>query len=204
MPFGTHTFLNTPYNTPTDTSQHSEITVGMGCFWGAERLFWNLPKDIIYTTSVGYSGGDVGIEPNYKSVCSGRTGYAEVVKVVYKNGEEGDSNKRHENLNVILQKFWENHDPTQGNRQGNDHGTQYRSVIYTESQEDLEIAQKSKELYQNSLSDKGINKGITTEIKMAGKYFLAEDYHQQYLHKDPNGYCGLKGSGVSCPYVPKK
>ena len=150
---------------------------GMGCFWGSERIFWRLPG--VYTTFVGYAGG---LTPNasYEEVCSGRTGHNEVAVVVY------DPEKvPYERL---LKEFWENHDPTQGMRQGNDVGTQYRSGIYTFSDDQRAVAERSRDAYQRSLSDKGYGT-ITTEIEPAGEFFYAEPYHQQYLAKNPNGYC---------------
>ncbi|XP_075779367.1 mitochondrial peptide methionine sulfoxide reductase isoform X3 [Pelodiscus sinensis] len=160
---------------------------GMGCFWGAERKFWTLKG--VYSTQVGYAGGCTP-NPTYEEVCSGKTGHTEAVRVVYQ-----PENIRFQNL---LKVFWENHDPTQGMRQGNDFGTQYRSAIYTFSQEQMEAALKSKEDYQKVLTEKGFGT-ITTEIREAPEFYYAEDYHQQYLNKNPNGYCGLGGTGVSCP-----
>ncbi|HAS62182.1 MAG TPA: peptide-methionine (S)-S-oxide reductase [Vibrio sp.] len=161
-----------------------QILLGMGCFWGAERLFWQL--DGVISTSVGYSGGYTA-NPSYEEVCSGKTGHSEVVRVVF------DSSKL--SLESLLHAFWERHDPTQGMRQGNDLGTQYRSVIYVYDQQQLEIAQQSKATYQELLG----NIAITTEIMMAGEYYFAENYHQQYLAKNPDGYCGLGGTGVCFP-----
>lgn len=185
-----HTVLKTNYHPEHKyDGSKSEILVGMGCFWGAERLFWNkMPKEDIYSTSVGYAGGEDG-ETSYKKVCSGRTGHSEVVRVVYET----------EAQNNLLKLFWENHDPTQGNRQGNDHGSQYRSAIYCSTNECLKAATDSRDLYQKELNDRGIDNKITTEIAMVKKYHLAELHHQQYLDKNPFGYCGLKGSGVACP-----
>ena len=161
-----------------------EIVLGMGCFWGAEKIFWNLQG--VYHTSVGYAGGHTK-NPTYEEVCSGLTGHTEVVRVVY------DPSKI--SIKKVLIYFWEGHDPTQGMRQGNDIGTQYRSGIYTFSDEDLVTANKSKALYQERLNKSrfGI---ITTEIKRASKFYFAEEYHQQYLIKNPNGYCALKGTGI--------
>lgn len=164
-----------------------QIIVGMGCFWGAERIFWQM--DGVYVTSVGYAGGH-DASPDYKSVCSGRTGHAEVVHVVF--------DLRIVSFDQILKTFFENHDPTQGNRQGGDVGTQYRSAIYTFSDEDLATAQSAKDVYEAAYMAKGNGK-ITTEIKPAPTYFPAEDYHQQYLAKNPQGYCGIGGTGVVCP-----
>ena len=163
------------------------IYFGLGCFWGAERLFWQLPGVIV--TAVGYQGGSTP-NPSYEEVCSGRTGHTEAVKVVY------DPQKV--SLDTLLKTFWEEHDPTQGMRQGNDVGTQYRSAIYTTTPEQADLVDKSRAAYQQALSQKGLGR-ITTEIAPAGAFFYAETYHQQYLAKNPNGYCGLNGTGVSCP-----
>ena len=160
---------------------------GLGCFWGAERKFWQL--DGVYSTSVGYSAGYTP-NPTYKEVCSGLTGHNEVVLVVY------DPNVIA--YNELLRVFWESHNPTQGMRQGNDVGTQYRSGIYTYSSEQMTTAQASKEIYQASLRQAG-HGAITTEVLNAAAYYYAEEYHQQYLAKNPGGYCGLGGTGVSCP-----
>jgi len=160
---------------------------GMGCFWGAERKFWE--TEGVYTTAVGYAAGYTP-NPTYREVCSGMTGHNEVVFVVYDPSVisyEG-----------ILKVFWENHDPTQGMRQGNDTGTQYRSGIYTYSEEQRKLAEASRDVYQKRLSSEGYGK-ITTEIIDAPEFYYAEDYHQQYLAKNPGGYCGLGGTGVSCP-----
>ena len=165
-----------------------QAVFGLGCFWGAERKFWEL-GDGIYTTAVGYAGGHTP-NPTYEEVCSGRTGHTEVVKVVF------DPKKiPYERL---LKTFWENHDPTHGMRQGNDVGTQYRSAVYTFNDGQRAAADASKAAYQKALSAKGIG-GITTEIAPSGPFYFAEDYHQQYLAKNPAGYCGLGGTGVSCP-----
>jgi peptide-methionine (S)-S-oxide reductase len=163
------------------------IYFGLGCFWGAERLFWQLPGVIV--TAVGYQGGSTP-NPSYEEVCSGRTGHTEAVKVVY------DPQKV--SLDTLLKTFWEEHDPTQGMRQGNDVGTQYRSAIYTTTPEQAEIVDKSRAAYQQALTRQGLGQ-ITTEIAPAGAFFYAETYHQQYLAKNPRGYCGLQGTGVSCP-----
>ena len=191
-----HTVLKTNYHPEhKHDSGKSEILVGMGCFWGAERLFWNkMPREDIYSTSVGYSGGPDNENTNYKSVCSGRTGHTEVVRIVYENTA----------LNNLLKLFWENHDPTQGNRQGNDIGTQYRSAIYCSSEDQLKAAIDSRDLFQKEMGARGIDNKITTEIGMIKNYYLAETYHQQYLDKNPMGYCGLRGSGVACPLPLKK
>jgi peptide-methionine (S)-S-oxide reductase len=159
----------------------------MGCFWGAERLFWSLPG--VLTTAVGYGGGDTP-NPTYEEVCSGRTGHTELVRVVYAAEQVS--------LAQLLKVFWENHDPTQGMRQGNDRGTQYRSAIYLDSEADLALAKASQQTYQQSLSAAGYG-AITTEISCEPTFYFAEDYHQQYLHDHPNGYCGLAGTGAVCP-----
>ncbi|KZN13402.1 methionine sulfoxide reductase A [Marinomonas sp. TW1] len=165
----------------------AEVILGMGCFWGAERKLWNVPGVIV--TSVGYAGGYTK-NPTYEEVCTGQTGHSEVVQVIF--------DTRQTNLDTILKTFWENHDPTQGMRQGNDIGSQYRSVIYTTQDSDLATAEQSKAAFQKALIQH--NHGmITTEIEPLDTYYLAEEYHQQYLHKNPNGYCGLNGTGVSCP-----
>ncbi len=160
---------------------------GMGCFWGAERLFWQTPG--VYSTSVGYAGGFTE-NATYEQVCSGKTGHAEVVMVVYDPAEVS--------YEQLLQVFWEGHDPTQGMRQGNDVGTQYRSSMYTTSAAQRNAALASRQTYQERLTDAGYGE-ITTEIADAGPYYYAEEYHQQYLAKNPNGYCGIGGTGVSCP-----
>jgi peptide-methionine (S)-S-oxide reductase len=161
-----------------------EAVFGMGCFWGAERLFWQLPG--VYSTAVGYAGGYTP-NPTYQEVCSGDTGHAEVVRVIY------DPQKvRYEDL---LKVFWESHDPTQGMRQGADVGTQYRSAIYTHGKEQRDAAEDSKQAYQARLTAAG-HSAITTEIRDAPEFYYAEDYHQQYLAKNPDGYCGIGGCGV--------
>lgn len=160
---------------------------GLGCFWGAERKFWQLEG--VFTTAVGYAGG-LTPNPTYREVCSGLTGHNEVVRVVY-----DPQQIRYETL---LKVFWESHDPTQGMRQGNDVGTQYRSGIYVYSPEQRQLAEASRDAYQVLLSQAGFGT-ITTEILDAPVFYYAEDYHQQYLAKNPNGYCGLGGTGVSCP-----
>jgi peptide-methionine (S)-S-oxide reductase len=159
----------------------------MGCFWGAEKKFWQQPG--VYSTAVGYAAGDT-TNPTYRQVCTGTTNHAEVVLVVF-----DPKQIRYEEL---LKVFWENHDPTQGMRQGNDVGTQYRSGIYYANQEQRKAAESSRDMYQKQLSAAGYKK-ITTEIIPAPEFFYAEDYHQQYLAKNPDGYCGLGGTGVSCP-----
>ncbi|HEV7293197.1 MAG TPA: peptide-methionine (S)-S-oxide reductase MsrA [Devosia sp.] len=174
--------LKGPYPEGAET-----IYLGLGCFWGAERLFWQLPGVIV--TAVGYQGGSTP-NPSYEEVCSGRTGHTEAVKVVY--------DPKVIALETLLKTFWEEHDPTQGMRQGNDIGTQYRSAIYTTTPEQAEVVARSRDAYQEALRQRGLGQ-ITTEIAQAGPFFYAETYHQQYLAKNPNGYCGLQGTGVSCP-----
>ncbi|HEX5097829.1 MAG TPA: peptide-methionine (S)-S-oxide reductase MsrA, partial [Acidimicrobiia bacterium] len=159
---------------------------GMGCFWGAERKFWQLPG--VYTTAVGYAAGYTP-NPTYEEVCSGRTGHTEAVLVVF--------DPEQISYDDLLRTFWENHDPTQGMRQGNDIGTQYRSGIYVYSDAQRDAAKKSRDMFQARLGDKGYGE-ITTEILDAPEFYYAEDYHQQYLAKNPNGYCGLGGTGVTC------
>ncbi len=167
--------------------EHLETAVfGMGCFWGAERLFWKL--DGVFSTSVGYAGGATP-NPDYREVCSGGTGHAEVVQVVFDPSRISYAR--------LLETFWESHDPTQGMRQGNDIGTQYRSTIYTTTDAQLAAARDSLSAYQGQLSAAGFG-AITTEVAPLGTYYFAEDYHQQYLAKNPNGYCGIGGTGVSC------
>jgi len=163
----------------------SVIDLGLGCFWGAERRFWEL--DGVYTTAVGYAGGFTS-NPSYEEVCTGRTGHAEVVRVVFDPDEIP--------VDEILKVFWESHDPTQGMRQGNDVGTQYRSVIYYHDKEHGIKARQSSECYQSLLQKSGFGP-ITTEIRQEPEFYYAEDYHQQYLAKNPSGYCGLAGTGVA-------
>ena len=164
-----------------------EAVFGMGCFWGAERKFWQLPE--VFSTSVGYAGGFTP-NPTYEEVCSGRTGHAEVVRVIF--------DPRRLGYDELLRVFWESHDPTQGMRQGNDAGTQYRSAIYTRGAEQRRHAEASRDAYQQALAAAG-HGPITTEIREAPEFYHAEEYHQQYLAKNPNGYCGIGGTGVSCP-----
>ncbi len=159
---------------------------GMGCFWGAERMFWKLPG--VISTQVGYAGGSTP-NPTYEEVCSGRTGHTEVVRVVFDPERIG--------FEDLLRVFWENHDPTQGMRQGNDVGTQYRSAIYTDGEGQRAAAETSRTAYQQALASAG-HGTISTEIAPAPEFYYAEDYHQQYLHKNPGGYCGIGGTGVSC------
>ena len=163
------------------------IYFGLGCFWGAERLFWKLPG--VHVTAVGYQGGHTP-NPTYEEVCTGRTGHTEAVKVVF--------DPKQISLEEVLGTFWEEHDPTQGMRQGNDVGTQYRSAIYTTTLEQAAAVEKSRKMYQDALAARGLGK-ITTEIAPAKPFYYAETYHQQYLAKNPMGYCGLQGTGVSCP-----
>ncbi|NHB92208.1 peptide-methionine (S)-S-oxide reductase MsrA [Photorhabdus cinerea] len=165
---------------------------GMGCFWGVERLFWQQPD--IYTTSAGYSGGTTP-NPTYEEVCSGLTGHAEIVRIVYDPAKNSYEN--------LLKLFWENHDPAQGMRQGGDIGTQYRSAIYTVSPQQHELALASREHFQKAMQQQGDNRPVTTEITEAGPFYFAEDYHQQYLFKNPEGYCGLGGIGVCLPQMDK-
>jgi len=160
---------------------------GMGCFWGAERKFWELPG--VYSTAVGYAGGETR-NPTYEEVCSGFTNHTEAVLVVF--------DPKKVSYETLLKTFWESHDPTQGMRQGNDAGTQYRSAIYTYGPDQGKAALASKEMFQGELKKKGYGR-ITTEIREAPTFYYAEDYHQQYLAKNPGGYCGLGGTGVSCP-----
>jgi peptide-methionine (S)-S-oxide reductase len=160
---------------------------GLGCFWGAERLFWKLPG--VFTTAVGYAGG-ITPNPSYHEVCSGRTGHTEAVLVVFDPAVIS--------YDQLLKSFWEGHNPTQGMRQGNDVGTQYRSGIYTYSDDQLAAAKTSRDMYQDVLNAAGYGE-ITTEILPAPTFYYAEDYHQQYLAKNPGGYCGLGGTGLSCP-----
>ena len=162
-----------------------QIIIGIGCFWGAEQIFWQLPG--VYTTAVGYAAGHTP-NPTYEEVCSGQTGHNEVVLVVY------DPNQIE--LGAILKAFWEGHNPTQGMRQGNDAGTQYRSGIYCRTKDQLNAAEASRTVFQKNLKDAGLGE-ITTEILDAPTFYYAEDYHQQYLAKNPNGYCGLGGTGIT-------
>ncbi len=171
---------------PPFPEKSETVMFGMGCFWGAEKLFWELEG--IYTTAVGYAGGD-NKNPTYESVCSGNTGHAEVVLINYNS----DKIK----FDLLLEVFLENHDPTQGNRQGNDIGTQYRSCIYTTTKGQKNLAISKISYFQTLLKEKGFN-NITTELKEDVDFYYAEKYHQQYLAKNPNGYCGIKGTGVRC------
>jgi peptide-methionine (S)-S-oxide reductase len=181
----THFVTGRPLKGPWPDNM-KKIMLGMGCFWGVERLFWQVPG--VYATAAGYAGG-ITPNPTYEETCTGLTGHAEVVLVVYDPAKVS--------LADLLKRFWEEHDPTQGMRQGNDIGTTYRSAIYTFSPEDREAAEASREAYQKALIAKGLGP-ITTEIRDAPEFYYAEDYHQQYLAKNPGGYCGLKGTGVAC------
>jgi peptide-methionine (S)-S-oxide reductase len=181
-----HEVLGTPLQPPFPEGFERAV-FGMGCFWGAERVFWQAPG--VYTTAVGYAGGQTP-NPTYEEVCSTRTNHAEVVLVVFDPSETS--------YEAMLKLFWENHDPTQGMRQGNDVGTQYRSAIYWTSEAQRDAALASRDAFQANLSTAGYGE-ISTEIAEAGSFYYAEDYHQQYLDKVPNGYCGLGGTGVSCP-----
>lgn len=182
-----HAVLGTPIKPPFPAGL-KRLIVGMGCFWGAERQFWTL--DHVYTTAVGYAGGFTP-NPSYEEVCSGLTGHTEVVLVVYDPAKLS--------LDRLLRVFWESHDPTQGMRQGADIGTQYRSAIYVEDETELARARESRARYQEALTAAGVRGAISTELELAPPFYYAEDYHQQYLAKNPNGYCGLGGTGVACP-----
>lgn len=181
-----HFELGTPLVGPWPQNTGT-LVVGMGCFWGAERMFWKAAG--VHSTAVGYAGGFTP-NPSYEEVCSGLTGHNEVVLVVF--------DASNVSLNDMLRVFWENHNPTQGMRQGNDVGTQYRSAIYFNSEEQRIAAETSREAYQEQLTKAGYD-AITTEIAPLGEFYYAEPYHQQYLGKNPNGYCGIGGTGVSCP-----
>ncbi len=181
-----HAVLGTPLEPPFPDGLQRAV-VGLGCFWGAEKAFWSLPG--VYTTAVGYAGGHTP-NPTYEEVCSGRTGHAEVVLVVFDPAQLP--------YDQMLRTFWESHDPTQGMRQGNDVGTQYRSAIYYADEPQRDAAQASRDVYAERLKRAGYGE-ITTEIAAAGPFYYAEDYHQQYLHKNPFGYCPAHGTGISCP-----
>ena len=181
-----HFELSTPLVGPWPKNVQT-LVVGMGCFWGAERIYWQTPG--VYSTSVGYAGGFTP-NPSYEEVCSGLTGHTEVVLVAFDVSQLS--------INDMLRVFWENHDPTQGHRQGNDIGTQYRSAIYFNSDDQRIAAESTRDAYQAQLTAAGYGT-ITTEIAPLTDYFYAEPYHQQYLGKNPNGYCGIGGTGVSCP-----
>lgn len=171
-----------------DVPDGMEVAIfAMGCFWGVERKFWQTPG--VWSTMAGYAGGFTE-NPTYEETCTGKTGHTEVVRVVYDPNEVS--------YDALLRIFWEGHDPTQGMRQGNDRGSQYRSAIYATTPEQLEAAKASKAVFQERLRAAGFG-AITSDIEMTGPFYWAEDYHQQYLHKNPNGYCGIGGTGVTCP-----
>ncbi len=190
MPVPATHFVNGHPLEPPYPEGMEKAVFGLGCFWGAERCFWQL--DGVYTTAVGYAGGTTP-NPTYEEVCTGMTGHNEVVLVVF--------DPEAVRYDELLKVFWEAHDPTQGMRQGNDVGTQYRSGIYTYGSSQKETAEASRERFQEEISKAGYS-GITTEVLEAGEFYFAEDYHQQYLAKNPWGYCGLGGVGVSCPVTP--
>ena len=179
-------FVNGNKVKPPYPENHERLIVGMGCFWGAERMFWQ--QEGVYSTSVGYSAGKT-TDPTYNEVCSGVTDHAEVILIVYDTETI--------NLNSLLAIFWEGHNPTQFMRQGNDIGTQYRSIIFYDEDETRQKIESSRDQYQNELEKAGYGK-IVTEIQSSEKFFYAEDYHQQYLAKNPSGYCGLGGTGIKC------
>ena len=181
-----HTVLDAPLTGPWPAGAQTAV-FGMGCFWGAEKMFWKIPG--VISTAVGYAGGSTP-NPTYEEVCSGLTGHAEVVQVVFDPARVAYAD--------LLKVFWENHDPTQGMRQGNDVGTQYRSAIYYADDGQRAAAESSRESFEGALGTAGYS-AITTEIAPLRQFYYAEDYHQQYLHKVPDGYCGLGGTGVSCP-----
>jgi len=181
-----HTVLGTPLQPPFPDGLE-QLVVGMGCFWGAERIFWQLPG--VHTTAVGYAGGYTP-NPTYEEVCSARTGHTEVVLVVH--------DPQRISTEEILKAFWEGHDPTQGMRQGNDRGTQYRSAIYWTTDDQRALVEATRDAYERQLRGAGYGP-ITTELAPLDEFFYAEDYHQQYLAKNPNGYCGIGGTGVACP-----
>ena len=181
-----HFVLGTPLEPPFPDGLEQAV-FAMGCFWGAERKFWE--TEGVYTTAVGYAGG-ITPNPTYEEVCSGRTGHTEAVLVVF--------DPKLTSYEALLRVFWENHDPTQGMRQGNDVGTQYRSAVYTFDDEQARAVEESRSMFQDRLKASGYD-DITTEVAPAGAFYYAEDYHQQYLAKNPNGYCGIGGTGVSCP-----
>ncbi len=187
MPVPVKHYVNGHSLQPPFPAGLEQAVFGLGCFWGAERKFWQAPG--VYTTAVGYAGG-ITPNPTYEETCSGRTGHMEAVLVVF--------DPKVISYTGLLKLFWESHDPTQGMRQGNDMGTQYRSAIYTFSPEQRHAAEASKAMYQKMLTAAG-HGNITTEIADAGPFYYAEDYHQQYLAKNPGGYCGIGGTGVSCP-----
>jgi peptide-methionine (S)-S-oxide reductase len=181
-----HAVLGTPLRPPYPDGMQQAV-FGLGCFWGAEKIFWQAPG--VYTTAVGYAGGYTP-NPTYEEVCGGSTGHTEAVLVVF--------DPQQTSYAELLRLFWEGHDPTQGMRQGNDVGTQYRSAIYWQDEAQRAEAERSREAYATQLRAAGYEE-VTTELAKAGPFYYAEDYHQQYLHKNPAGYCGLGGTGVSCP-----
>ena len=187
MPVPETHFVNGNRIVPPFPAGLEQAVFAMGCFWGAERKFWKAPG--VYSTAVGYAGGYTP-NPTYKEVCSGMTGHTEVVLVVF--------DPKVTSYDAMLKVFWEDHDPTQGMRQGNDVGTQYRSAIYTFSPEQQQAAEASRQMYQDQLTAAGYDR-ITTEVTTAPPFYYAEEYHQQYLAKNPDGYCGIGGTGVSCP-----
>lgn len=182
----THAVLGTPMQPPWPDN-HQVIVFGLGCFWGAERLFWKVPG--VYSTQVGYAAG-LTRNPTYEEVCTGLTGHNEVVRVVFDPARV--------TLELLLKAFWESHDPTTGMRQGNDVGTQYRSGVYWTTENQHDLVEASRAAYEAELVKAGVGR-ITTEVQQAGDFFYGEDYHQQYLHKNPNGYCGLGGTGICLP-----
>ena len=186
MPVPSDHFVSGHRIVPPFPDGTGQAVFGMGCFWGAERLFWKTPG--VYSTAVGYAGG-LTPNPTYREVCSGMTGHTEVVLVVFDPAQVS--------YDALLRVFWENHDPTQGMRQGNDAGTQYRSAIYTTSPEQAAEARASRAMFQDRLTQAGYGR-ITTEVAEAGPFYYAEEYHQQYLAKNPGGYCGIGGTGVTC------
>jgi peptide-methionine (S)-S-oxide reductase len=188
LPTASHHFVNGSVLSEPFPEGMMKAMFGLGCFWGAERKFWELPG--VFSTAVGYAGG-VTPNPTYQEVCTGRTGHNEVVLVVFDPGNVS--------YETLLKTFWESHDPTQGMQQGNDVGTQYRSGIYTFSPEQRKLAEDSCRSYSSALSQAGRNAAVTTEIVDAPQFYYAEEYHQQYLAKNPAGYCGLGGTGVLCP-----
>jgi peptide-methionine (S)-S-oxide reductase len=184
-----HVVLGTPMQPSAEVLKDLEMAMfGMGCFWGVEKKFWEAP---VYSTAAGYAAGHTP-NPSYEEVCSGQTGHCEVVRVLFDPGSIS--------YLALLKIFWESHDPTQGMRQGNDMGSQYRSGLYTYSEEQLKAAEASREVFEKILSDAGYGK-ITTEIRSASEFYFAEDYHQQYLAKNPAGYCGLRGVGLELSHV---
>ncbi len=187
MPVAEAHFVNGHRLTPPFPAGLETAIFGLGCFWGAERCFWQLPG--VYSTAVGYAGGQTP-NPTYEEVCSGGTGHTEAVLVVF--------DPKLVSYEALLKTFWESHDPTQGMRQGNDVGTQYRSAIYATTPEQKRRAEAARDIYQKALASSGRG-AITTEIREAPEFYYAEDYHQQYLAKNPGGYCGLGGTGVTCP-----